>query len=531
MQAVGSRACGCTAGPASRAPVARRGRHHASRAVCRGSATASASTSPGPEALAAFERWMAANGADLAKGGLAVSQGPGGPAGLRLVATRDVKPGDLLAAVPEAMGVGRDAAAAELGPVVVGEAMEDWVAVALLLLREKFRPVNPSVRGPWMALIPYPLPGSAGGDATVLWSESELEELQGSSLASEARAVRGYVAGVHADVVLPLVASGALPDDPFADGDKFLWAFVVLRTRTRVPYAGVGNGGKPLRLLPGLDLLAHNGGSTPGGLAVVDPPGGGLFGGSGPAGKGNAGLKCIRSAAAGETVGVDYTLASLDKASTRLTLGDVAAQYGFCAGTSGFSVDLELDEADPNLYDKADILQLAGLQGYEGSAARFTLGALDAEGKEQSDDLFIRFLRLAVLGGGDAFHLEAIFRAEVWENHLWGALSAENEAAALEAALGGLEGALASYSTSAADDAALLATETAGTRKHIALRVRIGEKEVLGRYIDVYKGLLADLDQESTAPEFYAERRLKALGLLDATGTPPAVLPDEGRFV
>ena len=49
---------------------------------------------------------------------------------------------------------------------------------------------------------------------------------------------------------------------------------------------------------------------------------------------------------AGETVGVDYTLASSDPASSRLTLGEVAAQYGFCAGTSGFSVDLELDEAD-----------------------------------------------------------------------------------------------------------------------------------------------------------------------------------------
>jgi len=481
--------------------------------------------------VGAFEAWLASKGADLAKGGVAVSPGGADGCGVRLVATRDVKPGDLLATVPESIGIGRDTAEAELGPSVVAQDMEDWVAAALLLVREKFAPPDPSARGPWMDLIPYPLPGSAGGDATVMWTDAELEELQGSSLVGEARAVRGYVEGVHADVVLPLVASGALPENPFSDRDKLLWAFVVLRTRTRVPYSGVGTGGKPLRLIPGLDVLSHNAGATGGGLAVVEAPGGGLWGSSGAQGKGNAGLKCVRSAAAGETVGVDYTLASSDPASSRLTLGEVAAQYGFCAGTSGFSVDLELDEADPNLYDKADILAMAGLQGYEGSAARFTLGALDAQGQEKSDDLFLRFLRLAVLGGGDAFHLEAIFRADVWENHLWGALSAENEAAALEAALGGLEGALASYSTSAAADSAALASETAGSRRHTAIRVRLGEKEVLGRFIDEYKGLLQDLGSEATAPEFYAERRLKALGLLDATGAPPAVLPDEGRFM
>ena len=136
------------------------------------------------------------------------------------------------------------------------------------------------------------------------------------------------------------------------------------------------------------------------------------------------------------------------------------------------------------------------------------------------------FLRLMNLGGPDAFLLEALFRQQAWDM-ISQPVSQENEAAMCASMTAGCREALAGYTCSAAEDLALLAAGRAlAPRAETAIRVRLGEKLALQATLDYFEQLSAALPRL----EYYQERRLKSLRLLDETGKSTFDDEIEGMF-
>eukprot|EP00879_Flechtneria_rotunda_P024930 GHRR01026457.1.p1 GENE.GHRR01026457.1~~GHRR01026457.1.p1 ORF type:complete len:146 (+),score=48.06 GHRR01026457.1:917-1354(+) len=118
--------------------------------------------------------------------------------------------------------------------------------------------------------------------------------------------------------------------------------------------------------------------------------------------------------------------------------------------------------------------------------------------------------------GQDCFLLESIFENEVW-NFVCQPVSAPNEAAVCAAMIEGAREALAGYSSNIDEDLVLLNSRkfAPGSREEMAVQVRLGEKEALDSLLGFFEGRAASLD----TLEYYQERRLKRLGLLDEDGS------------
>jgi len=179
-----------------------------------------------------------------------------------------------------------------------------------------------------------------------------------------------------------------------------------------------------------------------------------------------------------------------------------------------FAITLVLPEEDKFFDDKIDILELNGLQVEN----EFIL-----QRGSPPPETMLAVLRLINLDSADAFLLESIFRNEVW-GHVNLPVSEENERAVYESMISGCSAVLQSYPTKIDDDMAILnglkGTEgknnQAENRQKMAAALRLGEKEVLEgalRFFEERMNLLKDL-------EYYGERRLKRLGLLDKEGKP-----------
>lgn len=125
----------------------------------------------------------------------------------------------------------------------------------------------------------------------------------------------------------------------------------------------------------------------------------------------------------------------------------------------------------------------------------------------------LAFLRLLNVSGADAFLLEALFRNEVWD-HLQEPISEENERAVCEGLAAGCREALTGYCSSIDEDLAQLRGGQLTAVERAALLVRLGEKEAIDGALQWSEGRLEQLGRL----EYYAERRLKRLGLLDDSG-------------
>lgn len=172
-----------------------------------------------------------------------------------------------------------------------------------------------------------------------------------------------------------------------------------------------------------------------------------------------------------------------------------------------FEIGLSIPEEDPFREDKMDVLEVAG---YSGESVTFAI----QDGKLPPEDLRT-MLRLIHLGGTDAFLLEALFRDQAWDL-ISLPVSRENEEMACASITQALEQALESYPTTFEEDFALLAKGQVqeGSALEIAIRLRMGEKQALQTGIGFFNEVLQELDEI----EYYQERRLKRLGLLNDDG-------------
>ncbi|PRW51051.1 fructose-bisphosphate aldolase-lysine N- chloroplastic [Chlorella sorokiniana] len=426
------------------------------------------------EGLAA---WLAAAGLDAAK--QAVAAGAGG-----LVCARPVKAGEQLFVVPAAAWITAETAAqSDIGQHLQG--LEPWLAVALFLLHERAKGAA-SRWAPYLAALP------ADSGSPLQWSEEDLKELQGSQALQTAMAYKAYFQQRYERLQAEVLQPNRQAFDPEVFSfDAFLWAACTVRARSHAPLDGAN-----LALVPLADMTQHQCGARSSGWQVRQV--GGLFGaGAAPA----LVMEAAAAMEAGEAVAMDFGPQKTD--------GQVLVDHGVLdplINKASYALTLELSEEERNFDDKIDILETNGMQ----QATEFVLRADAAP-----DAGLLPLLRLLNLSGADCFLLESIFRNEVWE-HMQLPISEENERACYQQLIDGCNAALAGYPTTIDEDLALLngGSLPTGSRRAAAVRVRLGEKEALDATLRYFEDRIGRLNNM----EYYAERRLKRLGLLDDQG-------------
>uniref|UniRef100_A0A7S4EDY2 Rubisco LSMT substrate-binding domain-containing protein n=2 Tax=Pelagomonas calceolata TaxID=35677 RepID=A0A7S4EDY2_9STRA len=272
-----------------------------------------------------------------------------------------------------------------------------------------------------------------------------------------------------------------LVDNTGENWDDFLLALAwVISRSVEVPDVG-------LCLAPGLDLVDHD--------DLLDPFEEDLLCELGPRGPGGIqlpGRKTVRFLAPEDRTKGEKLVASYGA----LPAAAYLERYGFLPRTGAArrfaataELRFELREEDRFIDDKLNLLYLNGAIDGEEVDDGFVEACLGGE----PDPEVLRFLRLSLLEGPDAFLLEPIFANEVW-NHLGAPISRDNEAAVIKAVADEAE---------AARQGMLVAT--IGIYEQLR-SAELDALEATQRWADAEVLTLP-------AKEYYQERRLKSLGL------------------
>ncbi|GAQ87091.1 hypothetical protein KFL_003310030 [Klebsormidium nitens] len=417
--------------------------------------------------VAEFWKWLEKNGVvEQGKTPFRIAEVP---EGLGLIATAQINERDELFAIPESLLL--SVSAAQASPVRKHLAdLPAWIALALFLLHEKAKPE--SRWRPYLDLLPEEL------DSPFFWEDDDLKELEGTQLLGNVLSYRSFIERTFEESVRPILESQPqLWPQSVATSDAFSWAFGIVRSRTHPALAG-----DDIALVPLADLINHGNGPYVG--------------------------------ASNQDFWAKKTQITMDYGAEKSN-GDLALDYGFVVdggigeGTRDkFQLTLEVPEEDRFVDDKLDVAELYGL----GQVCEFSL----ERGLDPSSQL-LAFIRLIALAGADAFLLEAIFRDAVLE-HVCLPVSRENEESVCASMIDGLRSSLSNYETTIEEDVRLLGDidgdDRATRRKRMAVSARLAEKRVLIEGLDFFETRLKDLDRL----EYYAERRLKSLGLLDDSG-------------
>lgn len=417
-----------------------------------------------------------------------------GSEGLGLVAERQVNAGEEVVTVPEALWINMATvqASPRIGPF--SKDLKPWVAISLFLIHEFYDP-NSKWR-PYLDSLPKTL------DSPLLWSEEELEELRGTQLLGSVAGYLEFLENEFTGLTEQLFEPNSEIFDPEVyTYEAFRWAFGILRSRTFAPLTG-----DDLALVPVADLVNHGMGLSDDIPSWIKKKPGQFWN----LGKENSHVLALRASATfqyGEQVLMQY---GRTKSNAELALDygfverEIESQHVGGSDRDSLALTLEVSPEDRFVDDKVDILELNGLQ----CSMQF-----DLPRGQGPPDVMITFLRLSTLSGPDAFLLEALFRNEAW-NHLSLPVSRENEEAVCTSMLDGLRAALAEYRTTIEEDLDILGREDFSKRKEMAVVVRLGEKRVLEELQTWFEAHLAGLD----SIEYYADRRLRDLGLLDDKG-------------
>lgn len=507
--------------------------------------------------------WLTSQGVDLSKAAV-------GPSG-HLVSTRPVAKGETVLSVPETAWITKETALqSSMGPLVAD--LEPWLAVALFVLHERRNATSPWL--PYLDSLPLTC------DSPVTWLPEDLALLRGTQLLVAVESYQAYFSQRHQQLQAALFADNpdTFPADAFGY-EAFLWAACTVRARAHSPLDG-----EDVAMVPLADLVsfvfvffrsyagvidcswllgcAMRGMSST--LRICWPAVGKAAAAvvashprvallrcrctSPPPKKNRAGpcmythltpslCVCLRAVqtqhrrgagagvqwqlkqaglfARGRSLAIEAARAlgegeglAMDFGPLR-TEGQVLLDHGAidpATAVGTFALTLTLPESDRFYDDKLDVLEQGGLT----AANEFILRS-----GSPPPDALLATLRLLNLGGADAFLLEGLFRNDVWET-LQQPVSEENERAVFQSMVDGCLAALDGYPTSLDEDFAAVREAPAGSRAAVAGQVRLGEKEALDASLRFFEAGLERLK----GMEFYAERRLKRLGLLDKDGRP-----------
>ena len=412
--------------------------------------------------------------------------------GLGLLAQRPVGQGDEILNVPETLWIHLSTVQkSSLGQVTQG--LKPWVAIAIFLIHETSN--SNSKWRPYLDSLPETL------DSPLFWSDEELAELQGTQLLGSVVGYLEFLENEYNNLMEEVLERNTQLFNPAVYSfDAFRWAFGILRSRSFAPLIG-----EDLALVPVADLMNH-------GVGLDDKNPTWLKKSSGiwNIGKTSSNVLTVRASAnfqPGEQVLMQYG-STKSNADLALDYGFVErnteSQFGGGIERDSLALSLEISPDDRFVDDKADILEISGFQ----TSMQFDV----PRGQGPSDEM-ITFLRLSALSGADAFLLEALFRNEAWA-HVSLPVSRDNEEAVCTSMLEGLRSALEGYPTTIEEDMEILGQEDLSVRKQMAVIVRLGEKRVMQELQTWFEARLEELD----SLEYYAERRLRNLGLMDDSG-------------
>lgn len=482
-------------------------RHHlAPRAASRlHETTASSVESVGQDLEKAFTACQS-EVAKTCKVTVAPVTGDGDGQRLGLVATQNIKKGEVVLAMPYddrfilTPKLAKEVVFRDLLP----ESFDSWTGdaglIALLILNEVARasspeqagiaqPERPAALQNLMAVWVQALPGPSEMNHPLLWSEDDQEVLQSSSTNKIYRQLDDLEedatwlsANLFADrTKFPeTVTLDNGTQIPCFSNAGFKWAYALAQSRCVFVDGS-------LRLIPMLDFCNHqdNGNEIQTGYM-------GTFG-TVP----GAQLVSNQQYKAGEQVYCSYGPKSA---------ADYLLEHGFCPescwATAVSELTFEIDPEDRFRDDKMDILEFETYDQAPMDPSQ-SFDVISAPGRDgEPDRAMIQFVRLAQLGSSDAFMLESIFRKDVWE-FMESPVSEVNEKSVGKA--------VAEACAIALKDLELCPEGG----PEICTKLRESETRALTRTMEYLQR-----DQEALdLKEYYQERRLKDLGL-DSDWTP-----------
>lgn len=326
----------------------------------------------------------------------------------------------------------------------------------------------------------------------LLWRKEELLELEGTQTFEKLRSYNDYLEGVWqqmVEFVLPV-----LQLEGKVAREDFFWAFGVLKTMALRPFSQP----QSLRIVPLMNLLTHgrrtncNTKFASSGIFKKDE---------------TLDLLATRRVEEGDVLVYDF---DPDKSEI-----DVLVDFG-CFDEShprrGMALTLAIDESDENYDDKCDVVE---------EVARLRVSqSFEVSEEEPPPEDMLAFLRLIQLKDADAFILESIFRNDVWD-FMSNPVSKDNERNICEAMEEWCLTRMEESRTTIERDAEILATLSGAegasdptTQRRMGIQARVLEKRTLRGLLNYFRSERAQLG----AKEYYHERRLKSLGLLDMDG-------------
>lgn len=450
-------------------------------------------------ASAGAEQERAGTGAEWAMEVLAAVEGQGGDVskvepqdfgerGTGLVAKQAMEAGEEAMSVPEKLCYTSDAAERVFPDAmgrIKGSQVKDWQRLALCLMLAKDSPGD-SLFEQYARSLPEET------DSPLFWSEEERGFLAGSQALETARGYEGFLAREHERLVDEVFRGNesAFDTNASCSFQRFKWAFCILRSRALSPFDGST---ETIGLLPGMDLFNH--------ASKVNNT-------WEKASVGFLGRKQVVRLPTGESVGPGQEV-RMNYGAARKGDKDMLIDFGFVdadAQSPSYALSLEIPSEDAFLDDKEDILDVCGLDAKP--QFQVTPGDPVPEG-------LLEVLRLVHLGGSDAFLLEPIFRENIWAI-LNNPISEENEQAVCEFMIESCDNALRGYAKDFQEEKRLLEEGhlDGRPRERAASLVAIGEKRCLLSLLDDFRNRFNSLP----ALEYYQERRLRQLGLLDEEG-------------
>ena len=149
--------------------------------------------------------------------------------GRGVVARVDIPMGGEVLRIPMKLCIGKKESREIFGEEVVGREMNDYVAIALLLIREKFASPDTSFYKPYIDILP---PTVSSVSPTFIWSDEELETLKGSPLYPATISLKTKLRSEYQRYVVPLIQGDDRRfTEEFYSMENWEWAFTMLFSR------------------------------------------------------------------------------------------------------------------------------------------------------------------------------------------------------------------------------------------------------------------------------------------------------------
>ena len=167
--------------------------------------------------------------------------------GRGLIARKELTQGQEIVKVPSKLLLTRKTAQRELGSSIVPDSLNEYLALALLLIRER----SLGQQSFWASYIGI-LPTAEDVGQTWLWNEDDLALLEGSGILASTASLRAKIEREYAALLADILQPNGLDESVFSL-EAFQWAMSMLLSRA-IDLRETGE----LALVPYADLLNHS---------------------------------------------------------------------------------------------------------------------------------------------------------------------------------------------------------------------------------------------------------------------------------